>query len=157
MGKQIEFLQSEEDLQFFLAYLETSGGLVHIGTHVVTPSVACNDIMRKIRTEYCKLFIVQSNTPHADSHALNRAIEYRTCSKGNANSRTYNVGRLYIAPNNAGVYDSQLLDLFEKLRRFIKKNYVYSKKTRIYFGSDFKEKYDRRLYFGLNHVTPIIF
>jgi hypothetical protein len=62
------------------------------------------------------------------------AIEFSNTCKGTPNSRNYESGRIYLRESECGKFDPCLLHLYEKMRLFIKKNYIYSKNSRLYWG-----------------------
>ena len=88
---------------------------------------------------------------------IGHMIELKNCVKGNPDSRTYYDGRLYLPKTRDGNYNCEIKDIFEEIRKYIKRNYYYSK-HHIYLGPDFLENYYRKRFFAVyGGITPIIF
>ena len=115
-----------------------------------------NDItgwsIEHMKTDSCKCLIAPSDKNIFDDIGIKLGgkhfIEFDNCYRGSELSRTYEVGRLFIKKNSFGKYDDSALCAFNELAKYIKKNYVYSKTSKIYFGEDFMEKYSKKYYYG---------
>ena len=153
MGKQIVFVHLEEDVQSFLSVVEQRNGLVILDNEAFLPSQLKEYILKKMDTPFSKFFIV----PHDSVRSRVSQIEFLNCTRGCATSRTYETGRLYIAPDMAGEYDGQALALYNQLCRYIKKNYLYSRNSQVYFSAGFKDKLDANYLFATNLGFPIHF
>lgn len=113
-----------------------------------------------MQSDQCRFYIipdlgVSQMQGTADKSHL---IEFDNCCKRNETSRTYEVGRLFVIADINGEYDKKVLGAFQNLSAYIKKNCIYSKKSRVYFGQDFLSKYRDKYYFALSGgVKPILF
>lgn len=149
MGRQIEFIHIEEDIPPFLAAIEKCGGSIVSDGDVKLPLVYSEVLISQMATSVSQCGIVPSNM-HSDHFSVisGNVVEFTNCSKGNPLSRVYEAGRLFILLTSDGVYDPDLLKLFDAMREYIKANYCYSKSTKIYYSPSFKEKYDRCYYYA---------
>ena len=149
MGRQIEFIHIEEDIVPFLAAIERCGGyIVHNGDVKLAPAYS-GKIITQMATPVSQYGIVSTNM-FRDSFCVSsgNVVEFTNSNKGNSLSRVYEAGRLYVLPTVDGIYDPNLLKLFDAMRKYIKQNYCYSKSTKIYYSYSFKEQYDRNYYYA---------
>lgn len=152
MGRQIEFIHTEEDIASFLLEIERNGGyFIHNQFACPAPALA-EMILSQMATPLCKLYIapngyVGNNKVEMDIHH-GTVIEFLNCRKGNSLSRIYEIGRLYVTHSSASAYDSDAILLFNKLREYINANYFYSKKAKIYYSASFKAQYEQKYYYA---------
>jgi len=153
MSMQIRFFHSEQDS---LAFAEELGKYPcqmfdQAGNLCKEPEITLHEDMQ---TEGHMFWLAKSPA----FLSAGRAIELNNCAKGNPASRTYRDGRLYLTKTEENCYDDDMKRIFEGLRKYIRKNYIYSPENRLYFGPDFYAKYSQNRYFALyGKVTPIIF
>lgn len=160
MGRQINFVHSEIDSISFLNEIEKrsykllDGKCFEIVEHPETV------VIKQMQGEQFRFYIA----PDLDVSQMHgtipkpRLIELDNCYKRNETSRTYEVGRLFVMPDNNSEYDEKALGAFQSLSAYIRKNYAYSKKSGVYFGQDFLSKYRDKYYFALSGgVNPIFF
>ena len=149
MGRQIEFIHIEDDIAPFLAAIEKCGGDLVCDGDVKPPLAFLEIIISQMATSVGQCSIVPSNMFSGSFSVLSgNVVEFTNCKKGNSLSRVYEAGRLFISPTPDGVYDPHLLKLFEAMREYIKRNYCYSKSSKIYYSPSFKEQYDRCYYYA---------
>lgn len=160
MGRQIRFIHSERDLIPFLSNVVQLGGEFWIGGKVYQSEDAVQCLLDKMNTDSCFAYILHLSQNDCEWNTPNPAsvygIEFSNCYKGNALSRTYYVGRLYIQPDSQGNYIPEVEELYAAIAKYIKKNYDYIKKYRLYVGSDFHTQYKRRYYFAIDTITPLV-
>lgn len=158
MGRQIEFLHSEIDTKNFLLIIEQFNGRLIIDGVPISPTGSAQCVIREMNSFSCKFRLLPScYSDTALSRSTERTIEFSNSCRGNSASRTYEVGRLYIAPNNVGQYDEQTLNLYNKLRNHIKNNYYYSTKSHVYFAENFFGYYKSSHYYAVKGGIPIRF
>lgn len=150
MGSQIYFVHTEADIPSFLSVLEAENGLILFQGSAFSPEYLESEILRQMCTDRGKFDIVLSNKPY-QGVLSGSGIEFLNCSKGNPLSRTYEVGRLYMCKQDSGEYDQNIYALYKKLCMYIKKHYVYSKDSKIYFSQTFLSKYNHHVL----HVTRL--
>ena len=149
MGRQIEFIHIEDDIIPFLAAIEKCGGyIVHDGD-VKLPLAYSEKIISQMATPISQYGIVPTNL-FSDSFCVlsGNVVEFTNCTKGNSLSRVYEAGRLFVLPTPDGVYDPNLLKLFDAMREYVKRNCCYSKSAKVYYSYSFKEQYDRCYYYA---------
>ena len=161
MSKQISFFHTELDIPRFIQEVESHGGLF-LFNKIVMSTVSVEGIMReKMGTHSCKFGIISAElwTRHLqrlETIPLEGIIEFNNCHKGRPQSRTYEVGRLYIRANSNGIYTSEAIVLYELLRKFIKTNYCFIKKAGAYFAPDFLEKYNAHYFYATRAGRPVL-
>ena len=106
MSRQISFFHAEPDAVRFLQEIDRRGGTFWIGNAVVPPLSMIEAVQDKMSTHLCKFRIVPAGLAAACSASMPEAaiIEFCNCCRGNAMSRTYEVGRLYLVPACSGAY-----------------------------------------------------
>ena len=121
MSRQISFFHAEPDAVRFLQEIDRRGGTFWIGNAAVPPLSMIEAVQDKMSTHLCKFRIVPAGLAAACSASMPEAaiIEFCNCCRGNAMSRTYEVGRLCLVPAyhyepKAGAYFSPAF--WEKLR-----------------------------------------
>lgn len=163
MGSQISFLHTEEDVISFLEEIEKNDGRIIIDGKIHCPSKVNDNVLLQMSSFACKFKIVcsyQQNLEECHSDltvAAGTAIEFLNCCKGNALSRTYEVGRLYITKNEQGIYDSKTYLLYKKLCTYIKKGYLYSNRSHTYFSPTFKHGTEQHYLYASCLGRPIHF
>lgn len=161
MGRQVEFVHTEEDTIRFLEVIEKSGGRIVLNGSAVMPTSIATCIVDLMTSYMCQFFVVCAKEgrcpyPAEDHNAFSgTAIEFLNCSKGAPLSRQYETGRLYIAPNYDGHYDADVLRLYNLLLDYIKRTYNYSKLSKLYVSVQFKEKYDINYYHAVRRGRMI--
>ncbi len=159
MGRQISFVHEESAARLFLREIERLNGYLIIEGHVYLPSDIEEYLIKQMSSPVSKaLIICQPQLSCSDVGILEgTAIDFHNCCKGNTLSRTYQIGRLYMVRNKQGQFDPRLCALFEKLRSYIRKNYLYSKRSGVYFEPIFKERYDANYFYATSHGIPVCF
>jgi len=148
MGRQIEFVHVENDIIPFLAAIEKCGGHILRDGDIKLPLTCSETVILQMAAPVGQWSIVPANIS-GDSFCVlaGNVVEFTNCKKGNHLSRVYEVGRLYILPTSEGVYDPDIVKLFDGMREYIKHNYCYSKSAKLYYSASFKEQYDRCYYY----------
>ena len=110
MSRQISFFHAEPDAVRFLQEIDRRGGTFWIGNAAVPPLSMIEAVQDKMSTHLCKFRIVPAGLAAACSASMPEAaiIEFCNCCRGNAMSRTYEVGRLYLVPACSGARHSSL-------------------------------------------------
>lgn len=145
MSRQISFFHSEHDSIRFVQEIDKNKGMILIGDSAVPPTfVESMIIPSKLVATYNKT-IPNSAT-----------IEFDNCCKGNSLSRTYEVGRIYLAPIRDGNYVPETAELYESLRKYIKTAYHFEKKAGAYFSLEFWEKYYAHYYYATCAGKPVL-
>ena len=152
MGRQIEFVHTEEDIAPFLSEIAKEGGMIIQNKVVCSTSNLTENVLLQMSTPFCRLFIA-SNCSDIDgvvrADALSgTVIEFLNCRKGNSLSRTYEVGRLFLAADQNANSAPDLLLLYKALNAYIKKHYLYSPQAKLYYSPAFKAQYDRKYYYA---------
>ena len=151
MGRQIEFVHVEEDILPFLAASEESGGCIVQNNEVTSPTAYSEQIQAQMSTQFSGYFVIPKGAfpcPRDISILSGTIVEFTNCRKGNALSRAYEVGRLFLAQTPEGTYDPAAAMLYDKMRAYIKRTYCYSKSAKIYYSPAFKKEYDRSYYYA---------
>ena len=147
MSYQIYFLQDEYDTLMFLEVLSELKAMVWTGSVFKLPLELKDEIKNQMSSYFCKYTIIpqtgmdilQINDREASVDMI--GIEFLICCKRNALSRTYEVGRIYYKENEYNSCNEQMLLLYRQLKKFMSKNYSFSKNARIYVAPHFKQKY----------------
>lgn len=147
MSYHFYFLQDEDDAVKFLDVLSELSAIVWTGNSFKLPSELKDEIKRQISSCFCKYTIIPQSG--MDIHRLiDRdasldmiGIEFLVCCKRNPLSRTYEVGRMYYKESANNSCNKQVLSLFCQLKKYMSKNYFFSKNARIYVAPSFKQKY----------------
>lgn len=94
MSRQISFFHAEPDAVRFLQEIDRRGGTFWIGNAAVPPLSMIEAVQDKMSTHLCKFRIVPAGLAAACSASMPEAaiIEFCNCCRGNAMSRTYEVG-----------------------------------------------------------------
>lgn len=150
MSYQIYFLQNEDDAVSFLDALSELNAIVWTGNAFKLPSELKDDIKKQMASFICKYTIIPQTgmsilrLNEVESSVDMIGIEFLACCKRNALSRTYEAGRIYYKANEANSCNEQILLLYRQLKKFISKNYYFSKNARIYVAPHFKQKYGEK-------------
>lgn len=157
MSRQIYFFHSEHDSIRFLQEIGKNNGMILIGNSAVPPICIKNTMLDKMCTHSCQFSVIPSElgSEYCRIHDDSLTFEWSNCCKGNRLSRTYEVGRMYLAPTRDGNYIPETMALYESLRKYIKVAYHFEKKARIYFSLEFWEKYCAHYYHGTNAGIPV--
>lgn len=149
MGRQISFIHSESDVIDFLSIIDKFDSIIIIDGNCFAPKDSSNLVVSMMSSSKFQMLIAPSSTPFTFSGKrrgeciLNgMAVEFSNCRKGSPESHIYEAGRLYVSTWYSGNEQALVLDLFEKLRKEIKKKYTYSPISRIYWGPDFLKHYN---------------
>lgn len=157
MSRQISFFHSEHDAIRFMQEIGKNNGMILVGSLAV-PAISIENIMlSKMNTHSCKFSIISSkhSTVCRKNIINSMMLEFSNCCKGNGLSRTYEVGRIYLAPTRDGNYVPEAAELYESLRKYIKENYRFEKKAGAYFAPEFWEKYDAHYYYATRAGKPV--
>ena len=157
MSRQISFFHAEPDAVRFLQEIDRRGGTFWIGNAAVPPLSMIEAVQDKMSTHLCKFRIVPAGLAAACSASMPEAaiIEFCNCCRGNAMSRTYEVGRLYLVPACSGAYVPESATLYEALRRYLKAAYHYEPKAGAYFSPAFWEKLRTNYYHAARAGRPV--
>ena len=155
MSKQLYFFHSEPDISQLLQEMERFGGLLLVDGVPVPPTSCLDAVLEKMSTFSCTFQILPAALARDSQPPFPREmlIEFKNCCKGNALSRTYEVGRFYMAP---GGYVPETAALYDALAKYIRTAYSYKKAAGAWFSPDFLEKYNARLYHALRAGKPVL-
>lgn len=162
MSYQVYFLQDEDDAVHFIRFVSTLNVAIWIEKERISSTEAEEVLMRDMSSWTGQYYFF----PEVCFHALNSSpeffadefgIQFSVCNKHKPLSRTYDTGRLYYRSNENNPYNAQMIELFKRLKGYIRKNYCYSKYSHVYFAPSFKQKYDSRYYFATRLGIPIHF
>ena len=158
MSRQISFFHAERDLIQFVREIEKNNGMIVIGDSAILPTYVENIVLSKMSTYSCKFSIIPAKLVDAYNKRIHNSmtLEFNNCCKGNSLSRTYEVGRLYLAPTCGGNYVPETLALYESLRKYIRTVYHFEKKVGAYFAPEFWEKYHAHYYFATCAGKPVL-
>lgn len=160
MSVQISFFHSEKDVLTFAEMIKNCDCVL-----INKMGAVCDDISKTLcddmQTEGHIFWIarMQQYASHQSSVFWDgHMIELSNCAKGNSASRTYREGRLYLCRTSEDVYDQEMKIVFERMRKYIKRNYSYSSKSHVYFGPDFLDHHLKGYYHAVyGGVLPIVF
>lgn len=161
MGSQIRFFHTEADVVFFLREIQLNGGSFLIDGIPHRPLEVADEVLSQMCSYTSKFQIVCSEQQLSESDSsgvsLNAgsSIEFLNCCKGNSLSRTYEMGRLFVANTEQGGYSPEIYSLYKKLCAYIKKRYSYSKSAEAYFSQTFVKEIDRRYLYACCLGRPI--
>ena len=132
--------------------------MILIGDSAVPPTFVESMILSKMCTYSCKFSIIPSKLVATYNKTIpnSATIEFDNCCKGNSLSRTYEVGRIYLAPIRDGNYVPETAELYESLRKYIKTAYHFEKKAGAYFSLEFWEKYYAHYYYATCAGKPVL-
>lgn len=158
MSRQISFFHSEHDSIPFVQEIEKNNGMILIGDSAVPPTFVESIILSKMCTHSCKFSIIPAKLVTAYNNTIpdSAILEFNNCCKGNSLSRTYEIGRIYLAPTRDGNYVPETAELYESLRKYIKTVYRFEKKAGAYFAPDFWEKYSAHYFHATCAGKPIL-
>ena len=162
MSYQIYFLQDENDAVKFLDAISELNAIVWTGTSFKFPLELKDEIKNQMSSYYCKYTIIpqtemdilQINDREASMDVI--GIEFLICCKRNALSRTYEAGRIYYKENENNGCNEQMLFLYGQLKKFVSKNYFFSKNARVYVAPHFKQKYEENCLQATQLGRPIM-
>lgn len=163
MGRQIIFVHSEADVARFLLKLKEARAKIFVDGRLCHPDVACRSITEKMSRGLADYHIAPEHfcaedLPHWRTNEYKRLIEfpnsYMYMYKRRSDLLCYESGRLYIQKNDDGNYFEDTTKLFEKLRRYISKEYIYCKPF-FYIGPDFWAKYQAGVYLA-SHTSLLL-
>lgn len=162
MSYQIYFLQDEDDAVRFLDALSELNAIIWTGSSFKLPSELKDEIKNQMTSYLCKYTIIPQtvmdvfriNDREASVDAI--GIEFLICCKRKALSRTYEAGRIYYKENDNNGCNGQMLLLYRQLKKFMSKNYSFSKKARIYVAPHFNQKYGENFFQATQLGRPII-
>ena len=162
MSYQIYFLQDEDDAVRFLDALSELNAVVWTGKAFKLPSELKDEIKNQMSSYFCRYTIIPQTG--MDILRINDSevsvdvigVEFLICCKRNALSRTYEAGRIYYKENEYNGCNEQMLLLYKQLKKFMRKNYSFSKKARIYVAPHFKQKYGENFFQATQLGRPIM-
>lgn len=151
MGKQLYFVHMEEDISEFLCAISEFNGIIIVNGKILEQSVVLPTVLSEMNNHRHVQYLIISSKNIALSKHPNvsivdgTAIEFSNSHRWIKDSKVYyDGGRIYLRPNSEGAYDKDLLLLFEKLQRYIKKKYSYHKNAGIYLSPIFMDAYNHR-------------
>ena len=155
MGKQIYFVHTEEDIFQFLSFLEKVHGAIILEGAICSPTQVCDRIISEMKThhhpKYTAMLIPYSSLCEHNKKASatdGLAIEILNCRKWECESRTYyDKGRIYLLAAKEGAYDREILTLYNKLRSYFRKNYIYHRNAEIYVSETFEKGYQHQKFY----------
>lgn len=160
MGRQIRFYQTEEDMSAFLEFLNTLDVTV-IGKNAVgAPAEMKEDVimnMSKFAHQYV-LYPRVDETKQDFGHLVVNAIGiiFTSPNRESPFSQTYELGRLYYGKNDKDPQDIEIGELYNRIYKYIRKNYFYNKDEAAYFAPAFQEKYEAGAVFAIQHrISPM--
>ena len=158
MSRQISFFHSEHDSIRFVQEIDKNKGMILIGDSAVPPTFVESMILSKMCTYSCKFSIIPSKLVATYNKTIpnSATIEFDNCCKGNSLSRTYEVGRIYLAPIRDGNYVPETAELYESLRKYIKTAYHFEKKAGAYFSLECWENYYAHYYYATCAGKPVL-
>lgn len=150
MGRQLRFLHTAYDIPPLLKHLEKLYGRFPSGGTLYEPSQMLHRIISEMNTWHCCQYsIVFAPDASFKRYGINAsisegsALEFSNCGKWtDATVVYYEVGRIYLMPTRTGTFDHDVLNLFNKLCRYFKKNYEYHKGNRLYISHTFMKLYE---------------
>lgn len=149
MGRQISFIHSEVDVESFISIIDKSNAIIVLDGICTLPKDSKDTIICMMNSSKFQFLITPSNTSfifsgkrRGECISSGMAVEFSNCRKGSPESHTYEAGRLYVSTWYSGDEQALVLELFEKLRKEIKKKYTYSPTSRVYWGPDFLKHYN---------------
>ena len=157
MSRQIYFFHSESDVMEFIRAVDARGGKILVDNSPTPVPLAEDKIIKRMQSYSCKFYVIPAELLSRGIRNVTEAmkIECSNCCKGNALSRTYEIGRLYLAKSDDGTYVKESVRLYESIKRYIKSSYHYLQEKGVYFGPDFGRKYRAHSYYALYAGRPI--
>lgn len=142
MSRQISFYHTEQDALRLLQFAGSRDGLVFDDEMLLPASSVPERLHGKMNTFSCTFHLYPSSLTKQLNTVPSKyeMVEFMNCTRGDSDSRTHELGRLYLAPAWDGSYAAETVKLYEALRRYIKANYRYAKKSGVYVSPEFLEK-----------------
>ena len=163
MGRQIRFFQTEEDMLVFLDFMETLG-VVIVGENTVASPTEMKGYVVTHMSSFPNQCVILPKTGRDKwmlslnmliGHAI--GITFSLPTKGIVAQQKYEIGRLYYRKSDKEDADVEVSIVYEKLQRYIRKNYLYSKCVCAYVAPVFQGKYKSGIIFATQNSTPVIF
>ena len=153
MSRQIYFIQSDMDAEAFVSEVYRQQGLLVDQQTILTEEESLAVLRRKTSSYVCRFQTIPAQySPSLLGDLKQKNIEYQGSVRGNALSRTYYTGRLYLS-DWLGPVTPELVRFYERLRAYIKKHYVYHKQKQVYFGPVFWENYPSKHWLAAEWTT----
>lgn len=139
MSHQFYFLHTETDIPVFFKTIYEKGG------NVFLESGECLQ-----QTEITLLVQEQMRLPNgcyylSNSSVFNKerghSIELTHPVFKNGSKSDYISGRLYLSPDDNWAYDKELLHLYQKIKRYVAKQYLYDRLSSHYYSPSFLTGY----------------
>ena len=163
MGRQINFFQTQKDVEEFCSFFypkgivlfDKQGNTIEDYTKINFTDYLCSNGNELTG----KNFIAYRTTPFDNSQAKyidypsfeDQIIEYSMCKRSEGNDKYFNDGRLYLSNT---LYDKKdMVRLYELLRKYIKKNYKYIGWW--YFAPHFMKEYQEGKVIACNANHPL--
>ena len=149
MGKQIYFIHTEDDIIQFADQIEKASGKFLVNGVLFSPSEFSKQLVSSMSMRSCQYSIVYAPDKTFEKQCRSKciydgtAMEFSNSGRSVLVSSAYEIGRLYLARNQFGDYDTHLLALYSKLRTYIRKNYFFNKHPDIYLSQIFKDQYEK--------------
>lgn len=160
MGRQVRFYQTEEDMSAFLEFLNTLDVTV-IGKNAVGSSAQMKEdiIMNMSKSAHQYVLYPRADEAKQDfGYLVANAIGviFTSPNRESPFSQTYELGRLYYRKNDKNPRDAEIGALYNRIYKYIRKNYFYNKDEAAYFAPVFLEKYEAGAVFAIQHrVFPV--
>ena len=154
MSRQFAFIQSEADAENFIAEVyRRKGALADEKQTILTQDESLAILYQKVLTHFCRFQIIPEVGDNGFSlDAGQRNIEFLASVRGNAQSRIFHDGRLYMS-EYIGAVTPELVKFYNGLRSYIRKHYVYCRQYHVYFGPVFLEKHSVEHWFAAEWTT----
>lgn len=142
MSRQFVFYHTEQDALRLLQLAESKGGLIFENEKPLLGCAVPGSLHKRMNTFSCKFHLFPSSLAKQLGTAPSKyeMIEFMNCTRGDNNSQSHEIGRLYLAPMRDGSYAAETTKLYEAIRRYIKANYRYAKHAGVYISPEFLEK-----------------
>ena len=152
MSYQLYFLQDEDDALQFIKHLARIDAVIWDEGMFRSPS-EMEDIIIKQMSSCMRQYLIAPKEI-ADHHCNARnatvgnvgGISFLICNKGNPQSCTYNIGRIYYQNDTCNPHNAQMIALYKKLKTYIRKSYCYRKQSMIYCAPSFQKRYEEGCY-----------
>lgn len=152
MSYQLYFLQDEEDALQFIEHLAKIGAAIWHEGIFRSPDEMRFVIIKQMSSCMHQYLVVPKEIADHHCNACNTVlgniagVSFLICNKGNPQSRTYNIGRVYYQNDTNNPYNAQMIAFYKKIKTYIKKSYCYRKQIMIYCAPAFEKKYEEGRY-----------
>ena len=138
MGRQIYFVQSEKDANSFLDYVYQIESCLLFKKQLLSIETA-KEILSMLTWQRQASIVTSAYQGSLDDYecrVLGYSVELMLSLPSCKIDNSYEVGRIYIRRDPEGNFRADTLKRYNSLYRYIKKNYIYDKEYRQYYGPD---------------------